>query len=341
MKQGIAIIGCGGIAAAHAAAAAATAVPIVAAIDHDRERAAALAAAAGAAAFGSIDELLDTVPREQLIAAIVCTPPSVRLEIVGRLLAEGIPTLVEKPLAHTVSDAQDLAALASAHPDVPAAVGYCHRFAPAVEEMRRRIALGQLGSLVRFENVFACWHPRMRSSWMSDSAVSGGGSLIDTACHSLDLFAHLVGTPRFAGAVLQHEWPDRAETNATLLVEATGKESKRPVAGVICAGWAEPARFRLDVVGTQGMFVYDYNEATSLRFTGSDGRSETVTVETHESRFARQLTAFLTWAEGRGGRGDLVRFQEAVVVNRVIEDAYAVASDRIVAPLAGYAIAAS
>ena len=56
--------------------------------------------------------------------------------------------MVEKPLAHNLDDARMLAALASRHPNIPTAVGYCHRFTPAIIEMKRRIATDELGNLV-------------------------------------------------------------------------------------------------------------------------------------------------------------------------------------------------
>lgn len=338
--RGIAIIGCGGIAAAHVAAARAASLPVVAVVDQDPERAAKLAADTGARPFAAVDDMVAEVAAASLLAAVVCTPPSARLGIVGTLLGEGIPTLVEKPLAHTYEDAADVARLADRHPGVPTAVGFCHRFAPAVAEMRRRVALGQLGDLVRFENVFACWHPRMRGSWMSDRAVSGGGALIDTACHSLDLYAHLVGPPRFAGAVMQQGWPGRGETNATLLVGTVADAGG--AAGVIAAGWAEPARFEVKLVGTQGLFAYDYDHPTTLRFVGSDGRSDTIEVETHETRFTHQLAAFADWVRTGKTAAPFASFGEALGINRVIEGAYAHAAGSAVAPSSvGYSVAAS
>lgn len=315
------IIGCGSIARRHRDAAIARGVPIVAAVDIDKARAEAFTAGCNAATFASVDDLLnDPAVRDQLSAVVIATPPSARRRLVETLANAGISMLIEKPLAHNASEALEIAAIAEAHPDVVAVVGYCHRFTPAIQEIRRRTRAGEIGHLVRFENTFAASMPGIRQTWMSDPAVSGGGSLIDTACHSLDLFNFLVGRPSFEGAVLYHAWPGRGESNATLLVSAT--VDSEPVAGVITSGWLEVPRYHLRVVGTEGLFEYDYADGTKLILHRPDDSRETIPVERHEVRFARQFDGFLQAVRDQGSLGDLCTFGEAAILNKVFDDAY-------------------
>ncbi len=195
--------------------------------------------------------------------------------------------LAEKPIAQNADDARTLADLASKHFQSVAIVGYCHRFTPAIAEMRRRILAGEIGQVTRFENTFAAPLLRLKEHWMSNPKISGGGALIDTGSHSLDLFHHIIGRGEVTSAAFHHAWPDRGETSATLTVRAHG------TVGVIQSGWIEPARFVVTVVGTKGSFSYDYDDANTLRFRSNQGEQTRLEVPSHEERFARQLAAFV------------------------------------------------
>jgi predicted dehydrogenase len=210
--------------------------------------------------------------------------------------------------------------LAQGYPMVTTAVGYCHRFVPAILEMQRMLRAGELGTVVRFENTFACWFPQMAQRWMSDVRVSGGGSLIDTGSHSLDLFRFLLGQGKVVGASFRHEWEGRGESNATVLVQGGSS------AGVIASGWAEPARFIVSLVGTRAMASYDYDRPQELHIKPSQGEAKIVAVETHEVRFERQLLAFAEVASGRADRGGLASFEDGLAVAQMVAEAQRVAS---------------
>jgi predicted dehydrogenase len=317
----IAIVGAGVISRAHIAAAKAThgAVVVTAVIDPDERARRAAADAANAKPFASFDEFLaapDSSGADWDLGVIVCTPPSVRIPIIEPALRHGLHVLVEKPLAHTVADAHELNIIAARYNRRSSFVGYCHRFTPAVVEMRRRIRAGEIGTVTRFENTFAGPLPQMRDHWMSDRVVSGGGSFLDTGSHSLDLFNFLAGGGYPEAAVFYYAWPGRGESSATVLLR--GEEG---VAGVIQSSWTEPARFIVTVVGTGGALSYDYDRPTELRLRLNDGRDEVIPVESHEVRFQRQLEAF---ALAAGGRGSAVQPATFIAGRNVAETAEAV-----------------
>ena len=101
----LAIIGAGIIADAHLAAAAASKrVKIVAVVEPVQERRQALAQRAGATPFADLNALLqDKNARATVDAVLICTPPSIRRELVEAALKAGLPVMVEKPLAHCVA----------------------------------------------------------------------------------------------------------------------------------------------------------------------------------------------------------------------------------------------
>lgn len=316
----LAIVGGGGISRAHASAAKASneAIQITAVVDPAETARKTVCDALGCRGFPNIEELLSEAGDDHRIdGVVICTPPSVRVPIVRAALDRGIAVLAEKPIAHTVADAKKLADLTAKYPETTAVVGYCHRFTPAIEEMKQKIDGGELGTILRFENTFACSIPGMKDKWMSDPAVSGGGSFIDTGCHSLDLYRFLLGDAQVVGATIHREWRNRGESNATVLLRGTGRFAS--VAGVIQSGWLEPARFTVTVVGTAGLLSYDYDKPTELQHVPSDGAPRTIPVDSHDLRFARQLTAFADRV--RGGRlGDsMCDFPQGLKVAELVE----------------------
>ncbi len=324
-KIRIAIIGGGIIAGAHLAAIKASELLTVTAIVEPlAERGQALAKQSGAAYFGDFSQLLsDDQARAQVDAVLICTPPSVRIGLVEAALAANIPVLVEKPLAHKVEDAMALVELAQKHPTTPTAVAFCHRYTPAIREMKRQLANGDLGDLVRFENTFACWHPGMREHWMSDTNLSGGGSLLDTGCHSLDLFHYLVGPSQIDAAVFHHQWEGRGDSNATLLIHCgSATAGGSPVAGVLMAGWAEPVRFTTTLVGTAGLLHYDFEKPEELLWKPSTEEAQTLTVETHETRFQHQLEAFAELIRAPSASTDLATFEDGLDVSVTLQNAH-------------------
>lgn len=189
----VGVVGCGGIARAHASAyGAAAESEVVAVYDVRPQAAAALAREVGdsVAATRSIDELLGC----GLQAVSVCTPPGVHLETCLPFIEAGIAVLCEKPLEKDLPTAKQLATAVDAA-DSLFMTAYCHRFHPPIMELRRLISAGVLGDPLLLRSIFSgamdlsCDH-RSRPS------LSGGGSMIDNCSHSVDLFRHLMGSPR-------------------------------------------------------------------------------------------------------------------------------------------------
>lgn len=293
----IALVGGGGISQAHIASVKASGrgIRIAGLIDPNEGARKSAALAAATEGFASFDAFLASAASKNVKGIVVCTPPSARIPIVKSALGRGIGVLMEKPMAHTLADAKALAELAQKHANVITAIGYCHRFTPAIIDMKKRIAAGEIGQLTRFENTFAApLAEKMATHWMSDPAISGGGSFIDTGCHSLDLFLHLIGTGKVASAIFTRAWPGRGESSATALMR-----SDAGIAGTIQSGWSEPARFTVAVVGTKGSLSYDYDFATELRFRSNEGKDEKLAVESHDVRFQRQLEAFADAVENK------------------------------------------
>lgn len=293
----LAIIGAGGIAAAHAAAVKDSGgrLVITAVIDPVAANREKLAGEFGAAAFPSHAEFFAANKKSKIAdGVLIATPPSIRIDIVAAALKHGVPVLSEKPLAHTLADAKKLAALSRKFKKTPAFVGYCHRFSPAILEMKAQLASGKLGRLTRFENFFACDLPGHEKKWFSDPKVAGGGALLDMGSHSFDLLHFMVGPSDISGASLDHKWKGRTETGGVVLTRAKKKGVNIPVGatGVIISGWAETSRFTVALLGDQGMLAYDYEKPEELVHKDLLGKATITPIKTCGVRFLEQLLAF-------------------------------------------------
>ena len=104
------------------------AVELAAIVDTDASRAEALAKQFGARAFRSVAELIDTA---QIDAASVAVPTVHHCEVARVLLHGGVDLLIEKPLASTLNEADELISLAREANRI-VQVGHLERFNPAV-----------------------------------------------------------------------------------------------------------------------------------------------------------------------------------------------------------------
>jgi predicted dehydrogenase len=104
-------------------------VRLVGVVDPDTERADAIAREFDCKAFGSVEQMLTT--HSEVQAASVAVPTVLHLEVARTLMESGVDVLIEKPVAATLSEADELLHLAARHKRV-AQVGHLERFNPAV-----------------------------------------------------------------------------------------------------------------------------------------------------------------------------------------------------------------
>jgi predicted dehydrogenase len=104
-------------------------VRLVGVVDADLNRADAVACEFGCKAFGSVEQMLTT--RSELQAASVTVPTVHHLAVARELMNAGVDVLIEKPVATTLAEANELGALATERKRI-AQVGHLERFNPAV-----------------------------------------------------------------------------------------------------------------------------------------------------------------------------------------------------------------
>ena len=125
-----AVIGVGHLGKHHARILASLpGISLAGVVDVDRDRAAQIAAEHGTTAYADVRE----IPGLQL--AVIATPTESHASIALPLIEAGVHTLIEKPVAQTLAEADALIAAAK-RAGVVLAVGHSERFNPAVAAAR-------------------------------------------------------------------------------------------------------------------------------------------------------------------------------------------------------------
>jgi len=88
-------------------------VRLLGVVDPNAARADAVAREFGCEAFGSVDQMLTLTRQRELQAASIAAPTVHHLELARELMQAGIDVLIEKPLAATLAEAEELVALAA------------------------------------------------------------------------------------------------------------------------------------------------------------------------------------------------------------------------------------
>jgi predicted dehydrogenase len=278
----VAIVGGGRMGQAHAEAWVALAPEVEVAAVVDRAVPHPLAAVPDARPTTDLDAVL----RDETIGILsICTPTDTHLELAGRALAAGKHVLLEKPLARTAEDGEELVRLA-AHASGTLMVAHVVRFFPGYVAVRELAEAGSLGTL-REVHASRISPTGGRPPWLEDEERSGG-VLLDLAVHDLDQLLLFLGPAR------------RVEVSrlddGTLEVRV---EHASGAVGSVRAGWdaplSTPFRTSLEVVGDRGRARYSFASGIEDRSeleVAVDGAERTLAVDP-DSPYTAQARAFL------------------------------------------------
>lgn len=309
----VAVIGGGGIAGAHLRAyiAHAERCEIVGIADVVEEVARARVAEFGGQAFNDGAAMLDALQPD---AVSICTPPKYHLPSVEAASARGVAVLCEKPPARNLAETE---AIVAAMEGKLLQFAFCHRFHAPLQAAQALIHSGKLGKLAQIENRFGFRFARAGKSWFTEAEVAGGGILIDTLVHSIDIFRALTGDEvDSAQAQVSSTLPIEVEDSASLLLRSRGG-----VIGTLNCSWVTPVSEAIvRIYGTEGQAVLDYNESDGLRYKLAEDEDWTTQGFDEPGRFVAQADHFLRCIET--GESPLVDGEDGLAVMRVIEAAY-------------------
>lgn len=195
MSVRVGIIGCGGIAHFHIRGYKQAQAEIVCVADSDETRAKSLAQELGCDWTTDYRKLLEN-PRVECVS--ICTPNYLHREHAEAALAAGKHVLCEKTMTTNLADALSLVE-AVRKSGLVFQIGYMKRFVPAVIKAKELVP--RLGKLL--SGSVRVYHPMSRSAlelaggdfWLLNPEKGGGGVLVHSGSHMLDLMRFLVGEP--------------------------------------------------------------------------------------------------------------------------------------------------
>ncbi len=98
----------------------------------------------GVSGYSSLEEMFE---HETLDAAIICTPDGLHVEPTLECFDQGLPVLLEKPIATTLADARVIAQAAE-DAGLPLVIGHCLRYDAKYVLLKQRIDNGDLGEIL-------------------------------------------------------------------------------------------------------------------------------------------------------------------------------------------------
>lgn len=195
---------------------------------------------------------LTGTPLASADAFIVAAPTRLHSDILKALSCQGKPILVEKPLAATYQEAQELRTLLGPRADI--FVGHIERFNPAVKRLKALIKTNVLGDVIHCSFVRVGGIPR--------DIEKSGSVIVDLAIHDIDLFVWLFGESNLVAST-RHKFANGIVHTADILLQSKAG----PTASIHC-NWITPAKLRqIRITGSSGFCVVDLINQTCT-FTG-------------------------------------------------------------------------
>ncbi len=151
-------------------------VEVVGVVDVDAKAREEVTAQFGVKAYASLEELLEN----EIDAMSICVPTSLHHETGLKVLGKGINAIIEKPLAVTAAEGEDLVNKAK-EKGVALMVGHVERFNPAVERVKELV--GEDVISIQIERV-GPYPPRIQDV----------GVIKDLGSHDIDLIRYLTGS---------------------------------------------------------------------------------------------------------------------------------------------------
>jgi UDP-N-acetylglucosamine 3-dehydrogenase len=219
-------------------------VELIGVADVNEILATSIAQTYGCKPYADYHDLLDG----NLDAVSIAVPTTLHNKVALDAIKKGINVLVEKPIADTVENADEIIKAAREN-RIKLMVGHVERFNPAIIKLKELIDSGLLGDVVSISaKRVGYYDPRIRDV----------GIIIDLGTHDIDIMSYLYGEGvkevyASAGSVV-HSHEDHA-----IITLNFGSGSS----GVIDTNWLTPHKVRnLTVIGSKGIAEVNYIEET-------------------------------------------------------------------------------
>ena len=194
-------------------------------------------------ATNCFDDLLGDA---ELDAVVIATPVRFHYDMAKACLANGKHAFIEKPMARTIAEGEELVALAE-RKGLVLMVGHTFLFSPAVRRMKEIVASGDIGQV----NYIAARRLNL-GLFQKDINVAW-----DLAPHDISIILHLLEDLPHSVSCQGSSHITRGIEDVTTMYLAFQKNC----CAIIQNSWLDPKKVRqMTVVGSRRMIVYDDTE---------------------------------------------------------------------------------
>jgi UDP-N-acetylglucosamine 3-dehydrogenase len=213
---------------------------LVAVSDIDEERGKKIASQYGCAYQKNYRDML----KQDIQAVSIAVPTVFHKDVALDCINAGKHVLIEKPIADTVENANEIIEAAKRN-RVKIAVGHVERFNPGVQRLKSMMKKGELGTIT---TVLA------RRVGVFPPQIKDANVIIDLAVHDIDILNYLLGkTPTRIHAEAGKALINRREDYADILLKYDG------VNAFVQVNWITPIKIRsLAITGTKGYAEINY-----------------------------------------------------------------------------------
>lgn len=218
-------------------------------------------------------------PDRGIEAVSIVTPNHLHHPVAKAFLDAGICVICDKPLATSLSDAEDLCTEAAAR-DLPFCVTHNYSGYPMVKEARERVRAGELGAIRKILVEYSQGWLRTlleaeghkQAAWRGDPERAGISSALgDVGSHADHLAWYVTGLEKAElsadiGTLVEGRV---MEDDATVLIGYEGGARGVLIASQISAG--ERNHLRLRVYGSEGGLDWDQERPDRLRLSRPNG----------------------------------------------------------------------
>lgn len=191
---------------------------------------------------------------EEVEGVVVTTPNDTHRDVIVRALESGKAVYTDKPIAHDLRDAVEIAT-AARETGLAFAVGHSARRLTGHRTIKRWLDEGRLGHISLVETNFSNERglELNEDTWRFYASKSPGGALIQLGVHHADNMQALLGPIKSVNATVRKLYT-RAEVPDAAMVVC---EFEAGMLGYLGCGWASPGVYSMNVLGTKANLFYD------------------------------------------------------------------------------------
>jgi len=287
------------------------------------------------------DDYKELLKLADLDAVIISLPNFLHEESVTFAAERGLHIFIEKPLARTLSECENIKRAVQRN-GVKLAVGHNYRFFDHVQKLKAEVEKGTLGDIeiANFEHFvngpFA--HPLEPvpiQDWWLDAQLSGGGALLDQGYHLVDLFRWFFPDPEVLYVNLGYRYDLPMEDSAIVALKSRHTSTR----GIVSVGWFQKMlfphfNFRLNLQGTtrflstdhfvpRNLYLYAVKEAlknTLRRITGRKIKPLSYTY--YYTSYIKELQHFFEGIQRDPIPNPLANVTDGLEAIRIVEESY-------------------